>query len=597
MALAVLGLLGPAGTTSASAAYGELTVSGQGFGHGRGLGQWGALGYAVDHGWTVTQIVDHYYRGTVPGQVGNPGIGVELLGLAGRDLIVTAPGLTVDNEPVPGGSVLLRRNPDGTFAKYHGTSCGGPWTLANGSLGGAPVVWSNESAADPKNHVQICEAGQTRGYRGNLKIVNTGSSSTVVNQVLLEDYLRGVVPRESSASWAGLGGGRGAQALQAQAIAARSYAIATPRSSYATTCDMTSCQVYNGEYTRSQNSMDRTSLEDSRTDAAVAATSGWVRKKPNGAVSRTEFSASTGGWTAGGEFPAVEDLGDAYAGNPNRSWSVTFAWADLERRLGVGTVTGLQVTGRNGLGSAGGRVTAVVVDTTTGPVTLSGNDVRIRLGLKSDWFSLSSTSSGGAESYARAIYQDLLGRTPGAAEVAMRADQLVRGYPRAALASDLARSGERVGYLVDMTYATALNRMPGGQERANWTAWTQAQSSLPALRAAIWGSPEAGLVRRSDADWVMALYTSVLGRPAGAGEVGYWTQAVRERGRTAVARGIAASEEARWGRLNQYYWTMLGRAADPGAAGWIPALAGDGDFTVVIGIAQSPEYMARAANR
>jgi hypothetical protein len=338
-------------------------------------------------------------------------------------------------------------------------------------------------------------------------------------------------------------------------------------------------------------------VEDSRTDAAIAATSGIVRRNSSGAVSRTEFSASTGGWTAGGVFPAVEDLGDAYADNPNRSWTVTFAWSDLERRLGVGSVLGLRVSNRSGLGSNGGRVTNVVVDTATGPVDLSGNTFRVKLGLKSDWFSLSSTSRGGAESFTRALYLDLLSRNPSAEEVALRADQLVQGYPRAALASDFARSGERVGHLVDETYAAALGRLPGPQERANWTAWTQSQSSLSALRSSIWGSPEAGLVRRSDADWVRAVYVNFLGRQASAGEVDGWTQSVRAQGRAAVARGIATSAEARWARLSLYYWTMLGRGADSGAAGWLPSLAGDGDFTVVIGIAQSPEYLARSANR
>ena len=41
-----------------------IRVEGRGWGHGRGLSQWGSLGYAVDHGWTSDQILDHYYSNT-----------------------------------------------------------------------------------------------------------------------------------------------------------------------------------------------------------------------------------------------------------------------------------------------------------------------------------------------------------------------------------------------------------------------------------------------------------------------------------------------------------------------------------------------------
>jgi hypothetical protein len=314
-------------------------------------------------------------------------------------------------------------------------------------------------------------------------------------------------------------------------------------------------------------------------------------------VTRTEFSASTGGWTAGGAFPAVQDLGDAYAGNPNRSWSATFSWADLESRLGVGQVLGIRVSSRNGLGADGGRVTKVAIDTPTGQVSLDGNTVRLQLGLKSDWFSLSSMSRSEAESFTRAVYLDLLGRSPSTAEVSARGDQLVQGYSRGALARDLAVSAERMGHMVDETYVAALGRLPAGQERSSWVGWMQSNRSLPTLRSSIWGSSEASLFRTSNADWVTALYSSILGRAASASEVDGWTATVRDRGRPAVAQGISTSEEARRLRLDLYYQTMLGRAPDSGALGWLPALATDGDFTVPVGISQSPEYLARAANR
>ena len=62
----------------------------------------------------------------------------------------------------------------------------------------------------------------------------------------MDDYLRGVVPRESPASWGDASGGKGMAALQAQAVAARSYAAAQNRYSWAQTCDYQNCQVYGG---------------------------------------------------------------------------------------------------------------------------------------------------------------------------------------------------------------------------------------------------------------------------------------------------------------------------------------------------------------
>ena len=44
--------------------YGDLVVEGRGWGHGRGMGQYGSLGYAIDEGWTRDQILDHFYGNT-----------------------------------------------------------------------------------------------------------------------------------------------------------------------------------------------------------------------------------------------------------------------------------------------------------------------------------------------------------------------------------------------------------------------------------------------------------------------------------------------------------------------------------------------------
>src|SRR5205814_4118171 len=118
-----------------------------------------------------------------------------------------------------------------------------------------------------------------------------------VNKVSLEGSVKGVVPRESPSGWGTSGGGAGMHALRAQAVAARSYASAERRSEWAQTCDTQSCQVYGGRAT--QDGAGFTNLEADTSNQAVDDTKGEVRVfLSDGSVARTEFSSSTGGYTA-----------------------------------------------------------------------------------------------------------------------------------------------------------------------------------------------------------------------------------------------------------------------------------------------------------
>lgn len=569
-----------------------VPITGHGYGHGRGMGQFGALGYAVDRGWTHRQILEHFYGGTVAGTVPDLPVSVELLGQRGRPAVLTAPGLRVNGTPTGSAAVLVERSASGALAVRTGPGCAGPWTPFATVASGLVV----SSAVRPE--VELCQADRLRGYRGDLQVVlRSDGASALLNRLLVETYLRGVVPRESPASWADLGGGRGAQALRAQSVAARSYALAVPYAPYATTCDSVTCQVYDGAWTRPFSSTTRTPLEDPRTDAAVAATAGQVRRSTGGAVVRTEFSASTGGWSAPGRFPAVQDLGDAYAGNPHRNWSTSLSFADLSARLGVGELTGLVVRSRNGLGADGGRVTAVVADTTSGPVTLSGPEVRLRLGLRSDWFSVSTRSYAQSQSLARALYADLLQRPPSSQELAVRAQELAAGRPVTSLAGDVAASLERAGLLVTETYAGALRRSPGAAERDAWSRSFLSTGSLVELRAGVYGSPESLAVAGGLEPWVGSLYRGVLGREASAQERTFWAAEARRRGQPAVVRDVAGSSEALGRRLDVYYARMLQRTPDSGAGGFLVELRTRGEITVPVAIAGSPEYAAKAAAR
>ncbi len=374
----------------------EVTLRGHGFGHGRGMSQWGALGYAVDHEWSATRILDHFYGGTHAATAPASQQKVYLTATKGRDLVVTQAdrALRVDGYATDVAAVKIARIGAGTFRVWRGTGCGGPWTLVGDRRAGAVTVRTSLPQGDDVDRfMQLCTPTGTTYYRGIVRAVDALGTIVTVNEVHIESMLRSIVPKEVSPSWADAGGGRGAAAVQAQAVAARSYALAgdTRWGTWATTCDTATCQVYAGYGTRAHGASTIARHEDVRTSRAVGATVGQVRAFPGGRIARTEFGASSGGWTAAGDFPAVVDEGDDHAGNPHHSWSVTLSRASIEAafdaRQGrdMGTFTGFDTWKRTGRGDLGGRVTSVRARFSGGDVTLTGEQLRTVLRLKSSW--------------------------------------------------------------------------------------------------------------------------------------------------------------------------------------------------------------------
>ncbi|HKI57298.1 MAG TPA: SpoIID/LytB domain-containing protein [Trueperaceae bacterium] len=223
-------------------------------------------------------------------------------------------------------------------------------------------------------------AFQGHRYRGSLTLRATPGGIEVVNALAVESYLRGVVPAEMSASWP-------MAALEAQAVAARSYALslAGSHADY-DLCASVSCQVYRG--------MD---AENPRSDAAVRSTAGIVVTY-HGAVARTYYHADSGGVTAsssevwGTPVPYLVALPDAAPGARVDRWRVriepSLARAGLSRLgLSVGTVQSLRVLER----SPSGRVDALEVRGSAGSVSLSHAQLTALAGLwglKSMRFSL-----------------------------------------------------------------------------------------------------------------------------------------------------------------------------------------------------------------
>ncbi|MCW2620633.1 MAG: SpoIID/LytB domain, partial [Frankiales bacterium] len=257
-----------------------------------------------------------------------------------------------------------------------------PWIPPDGRQ----VFNKSTFTADDRIRLDLPD-GSARAYRGSLIAERgVGTALTTVNVVGFEQYLWGVVPRESPASFH-------VEALRAQSVAARTYAAWKRANSAQPSydiCSTTACQVYGGSALWAANGTF-TELEDARTRDAVNATAGQVLLY-GGRPAFTEFSSSTGGWTTAGSVPylvAGEDPYDDFSGNPVHTWRTTAPLSSIAAAWpSVGTPRWVRILARDGRGQWGGRVTSLRVEGTAGSVTISGDEFRSRLGLRSTWFVL-----------------------------------------------------------------------------------------------------------------------------------------------------------------------------------------------------------------
>lgn len=145
-----------------------------------------------------------------------------------------------------------------------------------------------QSLGDPANSFfEIKNACNGKKYRGELEIVPGGNSQRVsaINIIDLETYLRGVLAREMPSSWGNYGG---EEALKAQAVAARTYALyqlAQRRHSGYHLCDDQHCQVYGGR-----------DAESPQTDLAAMETAGELLTY-GGRIIEPVYHATNGGFT------------------------------------------------------------------------------------------------------------------------------------------------------------------------------------------------------------------------------------------------------------------------------------------------------------
>lgn len=374
---------------------GSVTIAGHGFGHGRGLSQWGSRAAAAQ-GVGYQQILDFYYPGTSRVTQGNTEIRVLISADNDNEVRFAAEsGMTASD-------TLNQRRPigfSGQTVTHWRIIRQSPGLYLEGLVNGAWRRWSQGasrtylSVEAPSGTVRLAlPNGTSKVYRGTVRAVEEGAAPRLrtVNALPMESYLRAVVPAESPSSWP-------ADALRAQAVAARTYAsyerAAKPDALWHT-CDTTSCQVYPGYRTYNSAGVLTATHEAASTNAAISGTSNQVRHF-GGALAFTQFSSSNGGWSAAGTMPYQVARSDPWdgIGNPVHRWSVPVATHALRDAYPqVGTPRYVEVARRTGNGEWGGRVVDVVIAGSTGSLTVSGSAFRSALGLRSDWWKLTGST-------------------------------------------------------------------------------------------------------------------------------------------------------------------------------------------------------------
>jgi stage II sporulation protein D len=353
----------PAGTPAMVSAT-TFLVSGHGWGHGIGMAQWGAYGYA-QHGWGYKKILAHYYRGTTIGQAPISTIRVLVAEKQKQVAIASAAPFKV-------------RDALGTVHSVNALSVAvGPGLKVAVDGQAAPSLLPGPLTFLPGS--SALSVG-SRAYRGTVEVLVDGKGVDAVDHVGLDSYVRGVTASEMPHTWA-------SEALKAQAVAARSYALAVRRTTG-------SFDVYGD--TRSQVYLGIAG-ETPESDAAVAATARQVVLY-KGKVATTYFFSSSGGETASIQdvwdsppVPYLTAVPDPYDTlSPYHSWGpVVFTAAGVAKKLKAkGQILDLQ-TEVNG----SQRVGSVSVVTPTGVAqTINGSDFRFDLGLRSSWFSIGALS-------------------------------------------------------------------------------------------------------------------------------------------------------------------------------------------------------------
>ena len=332
----------------------RLTIRGGGWGHGVGMSQYGAYGFAK-RGSDYRAILRHYYTDTKLGTTPNEVV---------RVLLFSGVSASFTGARKAGGK---RLNPAKVYRAVR---------AANGRVGlVSPTGKRMASVAPPLTaRGKILTTGGER-FRGALEFrPGTFGGIDTINAVRLESYLRGVVPRESPASWP-------IEALKAQAVAARTYAITTSKSGFYDHFKDTRSQVYAG-----------VAAESASTDQAIRETAREVVTYSGDPVV-TYFFSTSGGRTENVENsfigaepqPWLKSVEDPYDDeSPHHRWTVRMTLASADAKLGSlvkGSFKGIRVLERG----RSPRVVRAEIVGSQGTTRTTGPVLRTELGLRDHW--------------------------------------------------------------------------------------------------------------------------------------------------------------------------------------------------------------------
>jgi stage II sporulation protein D len=356
----------------------RFTIRGAGFGHGVGMSQYGAMGYA-SHGWDYKRILAHYYTGT--------SLGVLNESRTVRVLLQSVSG----SASFSGATRAAGRNVSPAKTYFVRGRAGGQVQLLSRRGRAIATVPAPLRATGPDPLTLKGTSGYGRrdgAYRGALEFrPGTFGGVNAINAVNVDDYVQGVVPLESPASWP-------ADALKAQAVAARTYALTTSKSGAGfEQYPDTRSQVYGG-----------VGAEQPSTNLATQQTAGQLVTY-NGTPVATYFFSTSGGRTEDVEksglgtapLPWLKSVADQYDDvSPKHRWGpikLTMGSAAAKLRgLVRGRFKGIDVITRG----RSPRIVAADVVGSGGRVRVNGPALRARLGLFDSWAFFTSIKTGKA---------------------------------------------------------------------------------------------------------------------------------------------------------------------------------------------------------
>ena len=256
---------------------------------------------------------------------------------------------------------------------------------------GGKAVQAQSVIAAVKNNAPVSVNGKK--YRGALQILRRGNGLTVVNRLQLDEYLYGVIPNEMPTDWNG-------EALKAQAIAARSYALYDKNDGKHAAdgfdvCTTTDCQVYGG-----------IASENAAANRAVDATRGMVLTYQHAPICAV-FHTASGGSTEnsrdvwGADVPYLKAVNDGAERSPYMNWSVRLSAAQLAQKISaqqgnIGTLKAIDTSHFKQKADAEAKYIRFIGSKKS--VNMTGAQLRSLLNLKSSNVVLSAAEKGKTKS-------------------------------------------------------------------------------------------------------------------------------------------------------------------------------------------------------